>query len=128
VVFFRSIKNTLTPGQIALLQDLACVCGFKATSDLPQWLSVSEREDLKAFLSSQPAVTRTGRYTFDIGGRGVDFAPAMPMPKPPRGLTALVSEIANWLGSQPFVLGLLDNMQNGEWEKLKDETIAGKTI
>jgi alpha-galactosidase len=126
VVFFRSIKNTLTPAQIALLQDLARVCGFKATSDLPQWLTSSERTDLREFLTYQPTVTRTGRYSFDLDGRPVDFSLAMSLPEPPRGLISLISSLANWLGNQAFVLGLLEKLQNNEWEKLKKETLNHK--
>jgi alpha-galactosidase len=38
VMFFRSKYNWLKPHENQLLQDLGTISGFKATSDLPQWL------------------------------------------------------------------------------------------
>ncbi|RDI95297.1 alpha-galactosidase [Meiothermus sp. QL-1] len=74
VVFFRSRYNLLTPAQRAVLQDLALVAGFKATSDPPEWLDGEEREALRAWLLYSPAVEQTGPYTFSIDGREVDFS------------------------------------------------------
>jgi len=39
VVYFRSLECSLNDEQKSLLQDLALVCNFNATSDLPQWLN-----------------------------------------------------------------------------------------
>ena len=66
VAYFRLKESKLTVEQNAMLQDLARVCNFKATSDLPQWLTDSEREKLREFLehasrrSSGQAATPSG--------------------------------------------------------------------
>ncbi len=81
VVFFRSKVNALKPQEKNLLRDLGEISGFKATSDLPQWLSTEDKKDLIDFLTHSPRVVRLGRYRFQIDGRDVDFSPAMPLPK-----------------------------------------------
>ena len=58
VVYFRSVECNLAPEQKHLLQSLALICGFKATSDLPQWLSETEFEELRQFLEAEPAIER----------------------------------------------------------------------
>ncbi len=110
VAYFRSVETTLTAEQKQLLQDLAQVCNFKATSDLPQWLTGAERAKLRDFLENQPPVERTGRYTFRLGNREVDFSPAMPLPEPPRGLAALAAGFVGWAGSQGLALNLRDRL------------------
>ena len=50
VAYFRSVECGLTVEQKRLLQNLTLICGFKATSDLPQWLSEVERGELREFL------------------------------------------------------------------------------
>jgi alpha-galactosidase len=122
VAYFRSVETKLTAEQNAKLQDLARVCNFKATSDLPQWLTEAERENLREFLSNQPQVERTGRHTFRLDGREVDFSPAMPLPEPPRGLEGLLGEITGWLGSQPWILKMLDKLGKKRLNKLKQAT------
>lgn len=77
VVFFRTRFNLLSPEQRSLLRDLAHVCGFRATSDPPDWLDASERAELTHFLEHRPAVERTGAYRFELDGREVDFTPVV---------------------------------------------------
>jgi alpha-galactosidase len=79
VLYFRSRYNALSPHEQLLLQDLGRVTGFKATSDLPRWLKVSEKEKVREFLSADPTVQKTMRYKYQIDGRDVDFSPAMPI-------------------------------------------------
>ncbi|GIW34298.1 glycoside hydrolase family 36 protein [Meiothermus sp.] len=74
VAYFRSRYNLLTPAQRAVLQDLALVAGFKATSDPPEWLDDEEREQLRAWLEATPSIEQTGPYSFKIGEREVDFS------------------------------------------------------
>ncbi len=74
VVYFRTRYNLLTPAQRAVLQDLALVAGFKATSDPPAWLDGEEREQLREWLEATPSILQTGPYTFKIGEREVDFS------------------------------------------------------
>ena len=104
VVYFESNENSLTPEQKSLLQDLALICEFKATSDLPQWMTRDEYEHLRAYLNLNPEIKQTGRYTFEIGNRQVDFTPATELPKIPNGLVALWASFLSWLGDFHFVL------------------------
>ena len=52
VAYFRSRQCLLTKEQMALLQDLARIAGFRATSDPPRWLDEAERADLRSFLAA----------------------------------------------------------------------------
>jgi hypothetical protein len=81
-VYFR--QTHLAPSQQLLLQDLARVCGFKVSSDLPQWLTPEQLKDLKCFLREETTVERTGAFRYRIGERVADFVPAIPMPPPRR--------------------------------------------
>jgi alpha-galactosidase len=119
VAYFRSQHISMTGEQKRMLQDLALVCGFKATSDLPQWLSTGEREELRAFLENTPEIHRTGRYQYTLDGREVDFTSAMPLPEKPRGLNAILSPIVGWAGNQSWVLRLLDKSGKRALEKMK---------
>ena len=80
VLFFRSKYNALSSREKQLLQDLGTISGFKATSDLPQWLNASEEEMLRAFLESASTVQKRKQYEYQIDGRSVDFNPAIPIP------------------------------------------------
>ncbi|MBL8078714.1 MAG: alpha-galactosidase [Anaerolineales bacterium] len=104
VAYFESKENTLTPEQKTLLQDLALVCEFKATSDLPQWMTKDELAQMRSFLESNPKVTQADRYHFQLDDRMVDFTPAASLPEIPTGLTWLWANFLSWLGDFPFVL------------------------
>ena len=119
VAYFHSKEIQLTREEKTMLQDLARVCNFKATSDLPQWLTDDERATLRHFLNHQPKVERTGRSTFLLDDRQVDFNQAMCLPDQPRGFTALLGEITGWLGSQPFILRSMDQAGKRALEKKK---------
>jgi alpha-galactosidase len=106
VAYFESKENKLTRQQKTLLQDLAYVCEFKATSDLPQWLGKEELEQLRSFLNAKPKITQTGRYTFRLNNRTADFTPATSLPKVPKGLIALWGKLVGWLGDRYFILRL----------------------
>jgi alpha-galactosidase len=75
VAYFRTRDSQLDDGQRAMLQDLARICGFRATSDPPSWLEADERARLAAFLTEQPQIRQLSRYRFAIDDRVVDFAP-----------------------------------------------------
>jgi alpha-galactosidase len=121
VAYFCSQHNALTGEQKRLLQDLASICNFKATSDLPQWLSADEREDLCAFLEANPQVERVGRYTFNIDGREVDFASTAQLPELPGSLDRLGSLILGWVSNQAWALKLFDQLKKSALQKtLKD--------
>lgn len=108
VAYFRSRYFSMKAGQKQMLQDLATVCKFKATSDLPQWLSDEESARLRAFLESESAIERTGRFTYLLDGRQVDFSPATLLPEPPQGLKLLASEFLGWVGNWEWAMKLLD--------------------
>jgi len=108
VVYFRTRENNLSPEQKQILRDLAAITGFKATSDLPTWLTPEERAALADFLKAKPSVKQIGRYTFEIGGRRVDFSSAMPLPQPLNMLEKIQSALLGWLANIPWVLRAFD--------------------
>ncbi|TKK89249.1 alpha-galactosidase [Herbidospora galbida] len=77
VVYFRSRLNLLTDTQMAWLQDLAAICGFRAVSDPPSWLNPAELERLRAYLTDRPEIVQESRYRFTVDGREVDFTGAL---------------------------------------------------
>jgi alpha-galactosidase len=95
VVFFRSKYNALVPHEKKLLQDLGTIAGFKATSDLPQWLSRLEKEMLREFLESAPLVEIKSRYAYQIDGRVADFRRVVPMHLPNQNIPVW---LAKYLG------------------------------
>lgn len=122
VAYFSSQEISLNAVQKRLLQDLALVCNFKATSDLPQWLRENERKELQSFLRAKPRVKRTGRTTFRLNSREVDFKSAMPLPEPPVGLNALRSTAFGWLANQGWALKLMDHLGKRVLQKRLEET------
>jgi alpha-galactosidase len=91
-IFFRSKYNALRPGERQLLQDLGTISGFKATSDLPQWMNDSEKNRLREFLASTPTIRRRSRYEYQIDGRSVDFSPVVPIQSTDRNIPIWVSK------------------------------------
>ena len=79
VMFFRSKHNALQSHENQLLQDLGMISGFKATSDLPQWMNAADKKNLREYLESAPTVQKKRRYEYQINGRNVDFKPAIPI-------------------------------------------------
>ncbi len=120
VAYFRSQHISMNAEQKRLLQDLAQVCNFKATSDLPQWLSAEERSALRAFLENKPHLERTGSYTFLLDNKLVDFRPAMPLPVPPRGMEIVRGAFLGWLGNQGWALQLLNRLEKRSLEQVKE--------
>ena len=107
VAYIVEKGNSMSAEQRRLLQDLALACRFKATSDLPQWMTPGEREALRAFLNATPKVKRLDRATFQIDNRRVDFSPALSIPQPARGVTKLWGAFLGWLGNFTLTLKLL---------------------
>jgi len=81
VMFFRSKNNWLKPDEQQLLLDLGTISGFKATSDLPQWMQREDLDTLRDFLEADVNVQKTSRYKYQLNGRTVDFSSAVPMPE-----------------------------------------------
>ncbi|HUH96408.1 MAG TPA: glycoside hydrolase family 36 protein [Anaerolineales bacterium] len=118
-VYFRSRECSLTAEQRSLLQSLALICNFKATSDLPAWLTSGEREDLRAFLEAKPGVKQMAQYVFQIDGRPVDFSAALPLPEAPSGAEAIQAALVGWLGNHGWALKINDKMGRDALEKMK---------
>jgi alpha-galactosidase len=121
VAYFVEKENTLSPEHKRLLQDLALVSQFKATSDLPQWISPAEFESLREFLEISPKVKRLSRAKFQIDDRVVDFSSALELPLPPTGLTQLQGAFIGWLGSQPLALKMLKRIEEASLKRIKQE-------
>jgi alpha-galactosidase len=73
VAFFRSSHCLLSDEQRGVLQDMARIAGFRATSDPPSWLDDRERAELRAFLADEPVVERCGGHRYVVDGRTVDL-------------------------------------------------------
>lgn len=80
VMFFRSKHNALKLDEQQLLLDLGAISGFKATSDLPQWMNRQDLDALRKFLRSNIQIQKISRYKYQLDGREVDFSPAMHLP------------------------------------------------
>jgi hypothetical protein len=52
--------------------------------------------EVRVFLESSLQIERSGRYSFTLDGRPVDFSQAMPLPAHPRGLDALGNGLMGW--------------------------------
>ncbi|MBI5953923.1 MAG: alpha-galactosidase [Chloroflexi bacterium] len=123
VAYFESKANHLTHEQRLLLQNLAYVCEFKATSDLPQWLGKEERSQLDCFLNLNPKIEQTGRYTFRIDDCTVDFASVTPLPDVPTGLTALWGRLVGWLGDRYLLLRMYKILNLAKLRKRKSNIL-----
>ncbi len=93
VAYFASARNTMTATQEKMLQDLALVCNYKATSDLPSWLRAKERENLERFLNAEEKKKEKN-----------NFSAAMPIPQSKRVQDKLISAILGWAGNQRLIL------------------------
>ena len=120
VAYFTSQNNSLTAEQKQLLQNLALVCNFRATSDLPQWMTAEEREALRAFLNATTKATPSNRAVFQLAGQIADFSPATPLPEPPHGATKVWAGLLGWMGSQPLVLKTLKRFEDEALKKRRE--------
>jgi alpha-galactosidase len=111
VTYFRSMNCSLTMEQKSLLQDLALICNFKSTSDLPQWLTSNERDRLLAFLQTEPRVRQISSYIFEIDGRAVDFSEVVPLPHIPGPIDAIQGSILGWLANYHWILRAMRKQQ-----------------
>ncbi|GAB4433906.1 MAG: alpha-galactosidase [Anaerolineales bacterium] len=123
VVYFRSQHTSMSEAQKQMLQDLALVCDFKATSDLPAWLNPDERAKLQKFLEQTPNIQQVDRYAYKLDDRLVDFTPVMPLPKIPRGFDAFASLILGQISNQPWALKLLNALGKYALRKAKRELL-----
>ena len=77
VVYFQRRQNLLTPEQRQWLLDCATLSGFRAVSDLPDWLEPADRDAVRDYLASRPSTRQLSRYRHAIDERIVDFSAAV---------------------------------------------------
>lgn len=119
VAYFADKENSLSAEQKQLLQDLALVCNFKATSDLPQWMTPAQRASLRNFLNASPQIRCLDHSKFQIDERSVDFSSALLLPEPPTGMDKLRATFIGWLGNQPLALKMLKRIEDRSLEQRK---------
>jgi alpha-galactosidase len=74
-IYFRSTRSLLGDSERQALQDTAAVLEFRGTSDPVEWLTESERNAMAQWLPETSVIEQTGRYSFSVDGRSVDFTP-----------------------------------------------------
>jgi hypothetical protein len=110
VVYFRSRVCNLTAEQKSILRDLSNVAGFKATSDIPAWMSEVERKELRNFLEEYPVVKHLPRYSYQVGSRLVDFEPYISLPSSPSMAENAFGSILGALANSPVVFKVFDQI------------------
>jgi alpha-galactosidase len=108
VVYFTSRQNSLSHEQKSLLQNLAQICNFKGSSDIPSWLTEAERLSLHEFLETTPEIRRVGRTTFQIDDHLVDYESYIDMPALPDRFMNILGAIISRLADLPFVMRVFD--------------------
>lgn len=104
VVYFSQRGNRLTPEQRRLLQDLAQICQFRATSELPQWLNKEEAILLKQYFGEEADVIRSGKYSYRVNGREVDFTSVIPLAQPLTGIGGIGRNLFCWIANHHWAL------------------------
>ena len=117
VEYFESKENSLEDEHKLQLQDLALICDFKATSDLPQWMTPDEREQVRKFLLAEPKITQLSRYIYQLDDRLVDFSSAVALPKLPEGPISLWADFLGWLGDWKIVLRIFKMLDDHSLRK-----------
>ncbi len=118
VVYFSSRQNILTAEQKSLLQDLAEICEFKASSDVPAWMTDSERSALSSYLAIKAKVRRIGQTSYQIGTRKVDFGPYIGMPNSPGMVSQLEGAVVGALANIPFLMKVFDKLGKNKLKKM----------
>ena len=77
VVCGQRRQTLLTPEQRQWLLDCATLSGFRAVSDLPDWLEPADRDAVRDYLASRPSTRQLSRYRHAIDERIVDFSAAV---------------------------------------------------
>jgi len=108
VVYFQSHNNSLTHQQKDLLKNLAEISEFKATSDLPSWLTTTERQELQTFLVSDPIIKYCGQYNYLINGIKCDYSEFIEFPKPLGWFETVVQFVIKNLANLPITLKIFD--------------------
>jgi alpha-galactosidase len=118
VVYFCTRQNNLSPEQKSLLQDLAQICSFKASSDIPAWLTETERSALRIFLENRPRVRKIGRTAYQIGDHAVDFGPHIGLPALPGTITQWQGAVIGGLANVPILMKVFDKLVKIKLQKM----------
>ncbi len=118
MAYFQSRQDDLSPEQKALLQDLALISGIKATSDIPAWLTESEKAAMRGFLELNPVIQKKGRTSYEIDGRLVDFSDHIEMPSLPTPFTNYLGIVVSWLANFPAVMKIFDAINRRALRKI----------
>ncbi len=118
VVYFRSRQNKLSPEQKSLFQDLAQICDFKASSDIPTWMTNAERSALHDYMESSPEVRQIGRTAYRIGNRKVDFGPQIGLPRLPGPFTNFHGSVLGGLANLPALMNAFDKLGKKSLKKM----------
>jgi alpha-galactosidase len=124
VVFFSSQVSQLAPGQRLLMQDLATIAGFKATSDIPAWLTATELAALRDFLFQNPVIKKLGQASYEIDGRLVNFGSHLDMPSPPGAISNTIGAILGGLANFIPIIRIFDAINRKSLRK----RLKGKPI
>lgn len=108
VVYFHSHDHEITGQQKDLLKNLAEITEFKATSDLPTWLTDPERQALQTFLVSKPEIQYNGDYNYLINGVNYAYSEFINFPKPLNRFEKIAQFFFNKLASSTFILRIFD--------------------
>jgi alpha-galactosidase len=121
VAYFRSRLNDLTAEQRQFLQDLARIADFKASSDVPAWLTETEQAALREFLEHRPDIRKTGRSVYELDGRAVDFSAQTGLPALPDPVMTLIGAIIGGLANVPFLMKIFNGFEKRDLEKKLEE-------
>lgn len=117
VVYFGQKHNFLTEEQRAILQNLAQVSGFIATSDIPNWLTDAEKHNMVKFIKSSSRVEKLGKYRYRIDGKEVDFSSFIEMPPLPGALSDIIGSYLDLAANVRFPVKIVDMVSRGSLKK-----------
>ena len=118
VVYFRNRQNSLSKEHKLLFKELALICNFKATSDIPTWLTDLERQELHRFLEASPHIQKTGPHAFMIDDHQVDFSPFIDLPPKPGSFTNMQGVLLGWLANIPLLMKLFTKLSDYSLRKM----------
>ena len=95
VVYFRTRLLSLDESQKRILQETARRCNFRATSDVPKWMTKEERAALRAFLEETPLPPRRVLSNPFDGMPDSVLQPDSPPDALSRGLGAALGAVSN---------------------------------
>ena len=90
---------------------------FKASSDVPAWLTESERLALRHFLENSPVIQKMGPSIYSLDGRAVDFSAQIALPELPNLFTNLLGALIGGLANVPFLMRIFDKLGKRDLEK-----------